>query len=164
MNLMIVESPNKIKKIKAILGSGWDVAASVGHIRDLPVSEFGIEPETYRLQYQILERSKHVVSQLRQRAARSEQVYLATDPDREGEAIAWHLQQVLKLHRYVRVTFDAITESVIRSALKAPRQLNVNLVHAQEARRGADRLVGYQVSPALSQRTGIPRLSAGRVH
>jgi DNA topoisomerase-1 len=163
MNLMIVESPNKIKKIKAILGSGWDVAASVGHIRDLPVSEFGIEPETYRLQYQILERSKHVVSQLRQRAARSEQVYLATDPDREGEAIAWHLQQVLKLHRYVRVTFDAITENVIRSALKAPRQLNANLVHAQEARRGADRLVGYQVSPALSQQTGIARLSAGRV-
>ena len=74
MNLMIVESPNKIKKIKAILGSGWDVAASVGHIRDLPVSEFGIEPETYRLQYQILERSKAVVSQLRQRVARSEQV------------------------------------------------------------------------------------------
>ncbi len=163
MNLMIVESPNKIKKIKAILGTGWDVAASVGHIRDLPVSEFGIEPETYRLQYQILERSKPVVAQLRQRVARSEQVYLATDPDREGEAIAWHLQQVLKLHRYVRVTFDAITESVIRSALKAPRQLNANLVHAQEARRGADRLVGYQVSPALSDQTGIARLSAGRV-
>ena len=163
MNLMIVESPNKIKKIKAILGSGWDVAASVGHIRDLPVSEFGIEPETYRLQYQILERSKAVVSQLRQRVARSEQVYLATDPDREGEAIAWHLQQVLKPHRYVRVTFDAITESVIRSALKAPRQLNMNLIHAQEARRGADRLVGYQVSPALSDQTGIARLSAGRV-
>jgi DNA topoisomerase-1 len=163
MNLMIVESPNKIKKIKAILGSGWDVAASVGHIRDLPVSEFGIEPETYRLQYQILERSKAVVSQLRQRVARSEQVYLATDPDREGEAIAWHLQQVLKPRRHVRVTFDAITESVIRSALKAPRQLNTNLIHAQEARRGADRLVGYQVSPALSQQTGIARLSAGRV-
>jgi DNA topoisomerase-1 len=163
MNLMIVESPNKIKKIKAILGSGWDVAASVGHIRDLPVSEFGIEPETYRLQYQILERSKAVISQLRQRVARSEQVYLATDPDREGEAIAWHLQQVLKPRRYVRVTFDAITESVIRSALKAPRQLNTNLIHAQEARRGADRLVGYQVSPALSQQTGIARLSAGRV-
>src|ERR1035437_7907788 len=102
MNLMIVESPNKIKKIKALLGSGWDVAASVGHIRDLPVSEFGIEPETYRLQYQILERSKAVGSQLRQRVARSEQVYLATDPDREGEAIAGHLQQVLKPRRYVR--------------------------------------------------------------
>jgi DNA topoisomerase-1 len=163
MNLMIVESPNKIKKIKAILGSGWDVAASIGHIRDLPVSDFGIEPDTYRLQYQILERSKPVVSELRKRVARSEQVYLATDPDREGEAIAWHLQQVLKLHRYVRVTFDAITENVIQSALKAPRQLNANLVHAQEARRGADRLVGYQVSPALSQQTGIARLSAGRV-
>jgi DNA topoisomerase-1 len=133
MNLMIVESPNKIKKIKAILGSGWDVAASVGHIRDLPVKSLGVEPNTYRLEYQILERSESVVLQLRQRAARSEQVYLATDPDREGEAIAWHLQQVLNLRRYVRVTFDAITESVIRAALKAPRQLNTNLVHAQEA-------------------------------
>jgi DNA topoisomerase I len=163
MNLMIVESPNKIKKIKAILGSGWDVAASVGHIRDLPVKSLGVEPDTYRLEYQILERSESVVSQLRQRAARSEQVYLATDPDREGEAIAWHLQQVLNLRRYARVTFDAITEGVIRAAIKAPRQLNTNLVHAQEARRGADRLVGYQVSPALSHQTGIPRLSAGRV-
>ena len=163
MNLMIVESPNKIKKIKAILGSGWDVAASVGHIRDLPANDFGIEPNTYKLEYQILERSKPVVAQLRQRVARSEQVYLATDPDREGEAIAWHLQQVLKLHRYARVTFDAITESVIRAAIKVPRQLNMNLIHAQEARRGADRLVGYQVSPALSDQTGIARLSAGRV-
>ena len=163
MKLMIVESPNKIKKIKTILGSGWDVAASVGHIRDLPVKSLGVEPNTYRLEYQILERSESVVSQLRQRASRSEQVYLATDPDREGEAIAWHLQQVLNLRRYERVTFDAITENVIRAALKAPRQLNTNLVHAQEARRGADRLVGYQVSPALSNQTGIPRLSAGRV-
>jgi DNA topoisomerase-1 len=163
MKLMIVESPNKIKKIKAILGSGWDVAASVGHIRDLPVKSLGVEPNTYRLEYQILERSESVVSQLRQRASRSEQVYLATDPDREGEAIAWHLQQVLDLRRYARVTFDAITENVILAALKAPRQLNTNLVHAQEARRGADRLVGYQVSPALSRQTGIARLSAGRV-
>jgi DNA topoisomerase-1 len=163
MKLIIVESPNKIKKIKAILGSGWDVAASVGHIRDLPVKSLGVEPNTYRLEYQILERSESVVSQLRQRASRSEQVYLATDPDSEGEAIAWHLQQVLNLRRYERVTFDAITENVIHAALKAPRQLNTNLVHAQEARRGADRLVGYQVSPALSNQTGIPRLSAGRV-
>jgi DNA topoisomerase-1 len=163
MKLMIVESPNKIKKIKTILGSGWDVAASVGHIRDLPVKSLGVEPNTYRLEYQILERSESVVAQLRQRAARSEQVYLATDPDREGEAIAWHLQQVLNLRRYERVTFDAITENVIHAALKAPRQLNTNLVHAQEARRGADRLVGYQVSPALSNQTGIARLSAGRV-
>ena len=163
MKLMIVESPNKIKKIKAILGSGWDVAASIGHIRDLPVKSLGIEPNTYRLEYQILERSELVVAQLRQRAVRSEQVYLATDPDREGEAIAWHLQQVLNLRRYARVTFDAITENVILAAVKAPRQLNLNLVHAQEARRGADRLVGYQVSPALSRQTGIARLSAGRV-
>jgi DNA topoisomerase-1 len=163
MKLMIVESPNKIKKIKAILGSGWDVAASVGHIRDLPVKSLGVEPNTYRLEYQILERSESVVAQLRQRASRSEQVFLATDPDREGEAIAWHLQQVLNLRRYERVTFDAITENVIRAAIKEPRQLNTNLVHAQEARRGADRLVGYQVSPALSHQTGIARLSAGRV-
>jgi len=118
----------------------------------------GTEPNTYRLEYQIIERSESVVVQLRQRAARSEQVYLAIDPDREGEAIAWHLQQVLDLRRYARVTFDAITENVIRAALNAPRQLNANLVHAQEARRGADRLVGYQVSPALSRQTGLAQL------
>jgi DNA topoisomerase-1 len=163
MNLMIVESPNKVKKIRTFLGPGWDVAASVGHVRDLPVKSLGVTTPDYRLEYEFTERGKDVVSGLKPRAARAAQVYLATDPDREGEAIAWHLKETLRLKRYQRVTFDAITEEVIQKALKTPRQLNMNLVHAQEARRGADRLVGYKVSPALSRQTGIAGLSAGRV-
>ncbi len=163
MNLMIVESPNKVKKIKAILGTGWDVAASVGHVRDLPPRTLGIAAPDYRLAYEFNERGKGVVDSLKPRADRAETVYLATDPDREGEAIAWHLKETLQLKRYQRVTFDAITEAVIRKALTSPRQLNMNLIHAQEARRGADRLVGYQVSPMLSRQTGIAGLSAGRV-
>ena len=163
MKLMIVESPNKVKKIKAILGNGWDVAASVGHVRDLPPKDLGIIGPEYTLAYEYNERGKGVVDSLKPRAARAEIVYLATDPDREGEAIAWHLKETLNLTRYQRVTFDAITEPVIKKALAAPRQLDMNLVHAQEARRGADRLVGYQVSPMLSRQTGIAGLSAGRV-
>ena len=163
MNLMIVESPNKVKKIRAILGRGWDVAASVGHVRDLPLKTLGIRPPDYRLEYEFNERGQSVVESLKPRAVRAETVYLATDPDREGEAIAWHLKETLQLQRYQRVTFDAITEPVIRRALTRPRQLDMNLIHAQEARRGADRLVGYQVSPMLSRQTGIAGLSAGRV-
>ena len=109
MNLMIVESPNKVKKIKTFLGPGWDVAASVGHVRDLPVKSLGVTTPDYQLQYEYTERGKGVVDGLKPRAARADQVYLATDPDREGEAIAWHLKETLQLKRYHRVTFDAIT-------------------------------------------------------
>jgi DNA topoisomerase I len=163
MRLLIVESPNKIPKIKTILGPGWDVAASVGHIRDLPKSPIGIEAPAYALQYEFTERGREVVAKLKERVARAEAVYLATDADREGEAIAWHLQQALALRSYQRITFNAITETAIKAALNAPRQLDMNLVHSQEARRGTDRLVGYQVSPVLSRQTGIAKLSAGRV-
>jgi len=163
MNLMIVESPNKVKKIKAILGRGWDVAASVGHVRDLPQKTLGIAAPSYALEYEFTDRGQGVIDSLKPRAARADVVYLATDPDREGEAIAWHLKETLHLEVYQRVTFDAITEPVIRKALSTPRQLDMNLIHAQEARRGADRLVGYQVSPMLSRQTGIAGLSAGRV-
>ena len=163
MNLMIVESPNKVKKIKSFLGAGWDVAASVGQFRDLPQKALGVVEPDYHLEYEFTERGKGVVDGLKPRAARAECVYLATDPDREGEAIAWHLKETLKLRQYERVTFDAITEDVVQKALKNPRALDMNLVHAQEARRGADRLVGYKVSPALSKQTGIAGLSAGRV-
>ena len=163
MKLLIVESPNKIPKIKTLLGPGWDVAASVGHIRDLPKSPIGIEAPAYALQYEFTERGREVVAKLKERVARAEAVYLATDADREGEAIAWHLQQALALRSYQRITFNAITETAIKAALNAPRQLDMNLVHSQEARRGTDRLVGYQVSPVLSQQTGIAKLSAGRV-
>jgi DNA topoisomerase-1 len=167
MNLMIVESPNKVRKIKAILseiGKGaWDVAASVGHIRDLPVKELGLTMPGYVPQYELSGRGADVVKTLRARVAKAESVYLATDPDREGEAIAWHLVQALKLKKAQRVSFDAITPEVIGRALERPRSVDAHLVHAQEARRVLDRLVGYQVSPVLSRQTGRRGLSAGRV-
>ena len=171
MNLMIVESPNKVKKIKAILstlgsglgGGSWDVAASVGHIRDLPVKELGLTMPGYVPQYELSGRGAEVVKTLRARVAKAESVYLATDPDREGEAIAWHLVQALKLKKAQRVSFDAITREVIERALARPRTVDAHLVHAQEARRVLDRLVGYQVSPVLSRQTGRRGLSAGRV-
>jgi DNA topoisomerase-1 len=162
MKLMIVESPNKTKKISSILGSGWDVRASIGHIRDLPKEGLRIGAD-YALTYEILERSKAVIATLKQRAKQAEAVYLATDPDREGEAIAWHLKECLDLQSYSRVTFDSITDKAIHAALATPRQLDMNLVHAQEARRCTDRLVGYKVSPALSRQTQLSGVSAGRV-
>lgn len=162
MKLMIVESPNKTKKIKAILGDGWDVAASVGHFRDLPPKELGVSSD-FALTYEYTERGKATIDALKPRVARAEMVYIATDPDREGEAIAWHLVEVFKLKKYQRVTFDAITESVIRKALESPRQLDMNLVGAQAARRAEDRLLGWKVSPLLSRQTGVAGLSAGRV-
>jgi DNA topoisomerase-1 len=162
MKLMIVESPNKTKKIKAILGEGWDVAASVGHFRDLPPKELGVGAD-FALTYEYTERGKATIDALKPRVAHAEMVYIATDPDREGEAIAWHLVEVLKLKKYHRVTFDAITESVIRKALESPRQLDMNLVRAQAARRAEDRLLGWKVSPLLSRQTGVSGLSAGRV-
>ena len=163
MKLMIVESPNKIRKIREILGAGWDVAASVGHIRDLPVKDLGIEMPGYRPQYELSGRGADVVKGLRARAAKAEAVYLATDPDREGEAIAWHVAEALKLKKPHRVSFDAITPEVIRRAVAAPRLIDTHLVHAQEARRVLDRLVGYQVSPVLSRQAARRGLSAGRV-
>ena len=167
MKLMIVESPNKIRKIQGILNAGggkeWEVAASVGHIRDLPVKDLGVVLPEYTPQYELTERGRDVIKRLKVLAAKADEVYLATDPDREGEAIAWHLKEALRLPSYSRVTFDAITPAVIARALEQPRGINDNLVQAQEARRVLDRLVGYQVSPELSRQTARRGLSAGRV-
>ena len=163
LKLMIVESPNKVRKIREILGAGWSVAASVGHIRDLPVKELGVTMPGYAPQYELSGRGADVAKQLRAQAAKADSVFLATDPDREGEAIAWHVAQVLRLKGAQRVSFDAITPEVIRRALERPRALDQHLVHAQEARRVLDRLVGYQVSPVLSRQAQRRGLSAGRV-
>ncbi len=160
---MIVESPNKIKKIKGILGAGWEVAASVGHIRDLPQKTLGVAMPGYVPEYELSERGCDVVKRLRGLVSKADGVYLATDPDREGEAIAWHLSEALRLKKALRVSFDAITPEVVRRAVAAPRGLDLHLVHAQEARRVLDRLVGYQVSPVLARRAGRQGLSAGRV-
>lgn len=163
MNLFIVESPGKVKKIQGYLGSGYRVMASIGHVRDLPVSDIGVEPPAFKPKYVPTERGKDVLKKLAAVAKEASNVYLATDPDREGEAIAWHLKEALKLKKYERITYQEITEQAVKKALAAPRQLNMELVAAQVTRRVLDRLVGYMVSPALSERLSTRRLSAGRV-
>lgn len=164
MKLMIVESPGKVKKIQSYLGDNWIVKASVGHVRDLPANEMGIDIENgFKPNYVLTERGTDVVKKLRSLANSAEAVYLATDMDREGEAIAWHLKVALGLKDYQRVTFTEISKSAIATAIGKPRQLNMGLVAAQESRRVLDRLVGYRVSPVVSNVFNRKGLSAGRV-
>ena len=163
MKLIIVESPGKVKKISEILGAGWRVAASVGHVRDLPEREMGVEAPDFKPKYVKTERGKEVLAKLAGLASGAESVFLATDLDREGEAIAWHLQAALRLNNAQRVTFAEITPKAIKAAIMAPRSVNIPMVAAQEGRRVLDRLVGYMVSPKLSDMSGRPGLSAGRV-
>lgn len=160
--LVIVESPGKVKKISALLGAGYKVVVSVGHVRDLPPKELGIEPPDFRPHYQPTERGRDVLARLKKDVAAADRILLATDPDREGEAIAWHLADALKLRDPQRITFTAITKDKVQAAVAAPRRIDMNRVRSQEARRALDRIVGYRVSPALSDRAGQP-LSAGRV-
>lgn len=161
-NLLIVESPNKVKSIAKYLGSEWDVAASVGHIRDLPEKEIAIVPPDFKPKYEVTADKRDVVNRLKKMSANAKAVYLATDPDREGEAISWHLQQALGLKDPHRVTFNEITQKAVQEAVRHPRKIDVKLVAAQETRRSLDRLVGYTVSPRISDLAG-ERLSAGRV-
>ncbi|MBF9223374.1 type I DNA topoisomerase [Hymenobacter ruricola] len=169
MKLIIVESPNKIKKIKGYAGPDYEVAASVGHIRDLPVggADIGIDREHgHALKYIVSDDKKSVVANLRRLAktAGPQGVYLATDPDREGEAIAFHLCEVLGLDPRTtkRIAFQEITEKAIKAALAAPTTVDLHLVHAQEGRRAVDRLVGFTISPVLNRKLAAG-LSAGRV-
>ena len=161
-NLLIIESPGKKKKIQEILGSGWRVEASIGHVRDLPTKEMGVAAPDFKLQYVPTDRGKDVLARLAGLAKSADAVYLAPDPDREGEAIAWHLQDALSLKDARRVAFSEITESAIKAALNAPRCIDKALVAAQEGRRAVDRLTGYMVSGPISNAAG-ERLSAGRV-
>ncbi|MEI6945887.1 type I DNA topoisomerase [Paraflavisolibacter sp. H34] len=169
MKLLIVESPGKIKKLKGILGKEWEVAASVGHITDLPKRELGVDKSNrYKLHFDVVEDKKKVVAALKSkvREVGAENVYLGTDEDREGEAISFHLCQTLGLPYKTthRVTFNEITQKAVVAAIGAPRTINIHLVAAQECRRGIDRLVGYQISPVLWQFIkGHKGLSAGRV-
>ncbi|MBE6750672.1 MAG: type I DNA topoisomerase [Ruminococcaceae bacterium] len=163
--LLIIESPNKIKSIKKYLGSGYNVMATKGHIRDLPKSKLGVDiKHDFKPQYINMSDKKDVINSLKEAAKNSEQVLLATDPDREGEAISWHLAQILELdlNDNNRVTFNEITKSGINAGINAPRKLNLNLVDAQQARRVLDRIVGYELSPFLWKKVKSG-LSAGRV-
>jgi DNA topoisomerase-1 len=160
--LVIVESPGKVKKLASILGPSYRIMPSKGHVRDLPEKEIGVEPPEFRPSYVPTTKGKPILADLRQQVPRFQRVLLATDPDREGEAIAWHLADALRLQDPDRITFTEITETAVRAAVQRPRKLDMAVVRAQEARRVLDRLVGYRVSPALSDRAG-QKLTAGRV-
>ena len=164
-DLIIVESPAKVKTISRFLGKDYLVEASVGHIRDLPKKSLGVDEEHgFTPQYEIIQGKKKVVNKLKQSASKSDQVYLAPDPDREGEAIAWHIAQEIreKNPRIHRIQFNEITSRAVREALDKPRKLNEDLFNSQQARRVLDRLVGYKISPLLWKK--VKRgLSAGRV-
>ncbi len=163
--LVIVESPSKIKSVKKYLGSGYTVMASKGHIRDLPKSTLGVDVDNdFKPQYVNMSDKRELIKELRAAADKSDFVYLATDPDREGEAISWHLAQILKLDmsKENRVCFNEITKTGIKTGMASPQKINLDLVDAQQARRVLDRIVGYKLSPFLWKK--VKRgLSAGRV-
>ncbi len=164
-NLLIVESPAKAKTIGKFLGKNYTVKASVGHIRDLPKSKLGIDIEqNFEPNYITIRGKGDVLKELRKEAKKADKVYLATDPDREGEAISWHLAKILKLNEdeNIRIEFNEITKDAIKKASKNPRKINLDLVDAQQARRVLDRLVGYNISPLLWKKIE-KGLSAGRV-
>jgi len=163
--LVIVESPAKAKTVGRFLGRGYTVRASVGHVRDLLKSQLSVDVENnFEPKYRVPNEKKEVVKELKQLARKSEEVYLATDPDREGESISWHLMEAAEIEPTLakRVTFHEITEPAIREAFSKPRPIDMDLVNAQQARRVLDRLVGYSISPILWEKVRS-RLSAGRV-
>lgn len=167
-SLIIVESPAKIKTLKKFLGSNFEIESSVGHIRDLPEREFGIAIEDdFEPTYVIMPDKKEVIEKLQKAAKRCDTVYLSPDPDREGEAIAWHISKILPPKTKIkRVSFNAITKESVLNALKSPREIDEALVNAQQARRLLDRIVGYKISPILNRRIHRGKegsVSAGRV-
>jgi DNA topoisomerase-1 len=162
-NLVIVESPSKAKTIKKFLGSDYDVLASVGHIVDLPTKGLGVDTrKNFAPKYVVVPGKEKVLTELRQASRRANQVYLAPDPDREGEAISWHLARALELEHPLRAVFNEITKTGVQSGIQQPREIDERLVNAQQARRVLDRLVGYKISPILWRKV-LKGTSAGRV-
>src|SRR5437868_4044608 len=164
-NLVIVESPAKAKTINKFIGKDYIVKASVGHVRDLPKSELGVDEDTYEPTYEVLEGKEKVVSELKAAAKKADIIYIASDPDREGEAIGWHVMNVIgkdAIKKVRRVLFHEITKNAVRKAMENPRDIDMNKVNAQQARRVLDRLVGYKLSPLLWDKVRRG-LSAGRV-
>ena len=164
-NLVIIESPGKVSTIKHCLGSNYKVVASVGHVRDLPKSTLGIDVDDHFKAHYINIRGKgELIRELKKEAKNAHYVYLATDPDREGEAISWHLANALALppEKIRRVTFNEITKTAVKNAIKKPREIDMDLVNSQQARRILDRIVGYKISPFFWKNVKSG-LSAGRV-
>ena len=164
-NLVIVESPAKVHTIKKFLGSNYEVMASQGHVRDMPKSQLGFDPENdFEPKYITIRGKGELLAALRKEVKKADKIYLATDPDREGEAISWHLTHALNLQdkKVYRITFNEITKTAVKNSLKNPREIDMDLVDAQQARRMLDRMVGYKISPLLWAK--VKRgLSAGRV-
>lgn len=165
MNLVIIEGLGKRETIKKYLGSDYEVVATKGHVRDLPEKSLGVNVlDNFKPQYEIMPDKKDIVKMLKEKSAKADKVYLATDPDREGEAISWHLAHILDMdiNSPIRIAFNEISKNAVNEALTKPRAIDQNLVDAQQARRVLDRLVGYKISPILCKKIQ-PKLSAGRV-
>jgi len=161
--LIIVESPAKARTLKRFLGDRFDVLASMGHVRDLPGNELAVDVDAgFKPHYEVVESRKKTIGELRTASKGEREVILASDPDREGEAIAWHLSEVLKLRSPKRIEFHEITAEAVRRALESPRDIDMRLVNAQQARRVVDRLVGYRLSPFLWSKVQ-KGIGAGRV-
>ena len=164
-NLVIMESPSKANTVKSYLGSNYKVIASVGHVRDLPKSTLGVDIENnFEAHYINIRGKGDIIKEIKKEAKNANKIFLATDPDREGEAISWHLATALgiPLEKTQRVTFNEITKNVVKAAIKKPRNIDMSLVDAQQARRILDRIVGYKISPLLWKNVKSG-LSAGRV-
>ena len=165
MKLVVIEAPAKRETLKKYLGSGYEVFATKGHIRDLPAKSFAIDlNNNFEPHYENNPDKKQLIADLKKKAASAEEVLIATDPDREGEAISWHVAHVLGLdpNTKCRIQFNEISKKAVLKALSEPRTIDLNLVNAQQARRVMDRIVGYKLSPILSKKIA-PKLSAGRV-
>src|SRR5438309_4383117 len=161
--LIIVESPAKARTLKRFLGNRFDVLASMGHVRDLPERELAVDVEQdFQPRYEVVDSRKQTISDLKKAVQKRPEVILASDPDREGEAIAWHLSEVLRLRSPKRIEFHEITDAAVRRALEHPREIDMRLVNAQQARRVVDRLVGYRLSPFLWSKVQ-KGIGAGRV-
>ena len=168
MNLVVVESPAKAKTIKKYLGPDFEVVASYGHVRDLVPKEGAVDPENgFEMKYQIIDRNEKHVQTIAKLLKDAQALYLATDPDREGEAISWHLYELLKARRQIgkrpvyRVVFNEITKRAVQEAVANPRELAYDLVNAQQARRALDYLVGFNLSPLLWKKVAGGSLPAG---
>lgn len=164
MKLVIIEGPGKRETLKKYLGAGYDVFATKGHVRDLPAKDFGVDLRTMDPKYEIMTEKTELVKELKEKAKKVDEVLIATDPDREGEAIAWHIACILgkKPEEKCRIVFNEISKNAVTEALTKPRAIDINLVNAQQTRRILDRIVGYKLSPIICKRIK-PRLSAGRV-
>lgn len=162
-SLLIVESPTKVKTLKGFLGPDFIIKGSQGHVRDLPKSGLAVDIENnFEPRYELLEDRKRIIDELKKAAKEADDIYLASDPDREGEAIAWHIREALKLKKVHRIEFNEITKTAVQRALSNPREINMDRVNAQQARRVLDRIIGYKISPLLARKIQ-KGLSAGRV-